>query len=138
MGSITMWKLFTVVAILTYNPSLGQEGRSGDNLNSLKLDKPLEDTLKRTYECPEYDIEFSGFNVNSVPVPGVTNWRICGRFCAAARDCKFWTFFWRKTLNAGSRAPMMGISTHLEAQVVRKDALKFTLIYCVYSEIEYL
>merc|ERR1712243_19107 len=90
--------------------------RSGDNLNSLKLDKPLEDTLKRTYECPEYDIEFSGFNVNSVPVPGVTNWRICGRFCAAARDCKFWTFLeedfecWLKSSDDGYKYSPGGTS----------------------------
>jgi len=120
-----MWKLFTVVAILTYNPSLGQEQMSGDNLNSLELDKPLEDTLKRTYDCPEYDIEFSGFNVNDVPVPGVTNWRICGQFCNAARDCKFWTFkdfdCWLKSSDDGykySPEATSGVKGCVRPQVV--------------------
>merc|ERR1711872_528200 len=71
---VTMWKLLTIVAILTCNPSLGQDELSEDTLNSLELDKPLEDSLKRTYECPEYDIEFKGYDINSGPVPGVTSW----------------------------------------------------------------
>merc|ERR1712126_724497 len=103
---VTMWKLLTIAAILTCNPSLGQDGLSEDSLNSFELDKPLEDSLKRTYECPEYDIEFKGYDINDIPVPGVTNWRTCGIFCMGARDCKFWTFTddfkcWLKSSDGG-------------------------------------
>merc|ERR1712243_548155 len=60
-----------------------------DTLNSLELDKAIDDTFQLGYSCPEYGVNF---DLNDIThVPAITDWHICGTFCNMTPDCKFWT-----------------------------------------------
>merc|ERR1712126_767901 len=89
---VTMWSVLTVVTILTYHLSLGQDELSGDTLDSFGQDEASEgiQLLEPRYSCPEYNVGFWSHDIDIVH--GIPNWHTCGEICSLTPACKFWTW----------------------------------------------
>merc|ERR1712133_182354 len=93
MGSVTltMLRLLTVVVILTCHLSLGEDGMSGDTLDSLEqVGLPDDKFLEPRYECPQSNMFFDGNNI--AVIPGIQNWHECGIICIHTTPCNFWSW----------------------------------------------
>jgi len=42
------------------------------------------------YACPEFDVDFYGYDVNYIE--GTVDWHHCGEICLATNDCHYWTY----------------------------------------------
>merc|ERR1712126_372052 len=89
---VTMWSVLTVVSILTFHLSLGQDGMSLETMDSLGQDYTSEDPqlLELGYSCPEDNVGFIGRDI--VYVPGIEDWHACGEICSNTSDCNFWSW----------------------------------------------
>merc|ERR1711892_84744 len=49
----------------------------------------ISDTMEPRYSCPEVDVNFSGYDINTID--NIYNWQDCGTICSLNSKCMFWT-----------------------------------------------